>query len=120
MARIGWMLGIGLLIVGMMSSAVAVRAQDATPVPGQEHFDLTDRRMLTYSPDGTKLAVLKRVSDEPDQLCIIEMATMDETVCGDLRGLRSGVREEDVVWSPDSTKLAFGEQSFRTFVDGDL
>ncbi len=115
-----WMLGIGLLIVAMMSAAGAVRAQDATPVPGQEHFDLTDRRMLTYSPDGTMLAVLKRVSDEPDQLCIIEMATRDEKVCGDLRDLRSSVREEDVVWSPDSSKLAFGEQSFRTFVDGDL
>jgi hypothetical protein len=120
MNRARWLLCIGMLFTGMMSVVATVQAQDATPAPGQEHFDLTDRRMLTYSPDGTMLAVSKRVADEPDQLCIIQMATMDEKVCGDLRGLRSSLREEDVVWSPDSSKLAFGEQSFRTFIDGDL
>jgi Tol biopolymer transport system component len=34
--------------------------------------------------------------------------------------LNTMLRMEDVVWSPDSTRIVFSEQTFVTFKDGDL
>jgi Tol biopolymer transport system component len=82
------------------------------------HVD--EQRFLSYSPDGTMVATFHQVEDKPDQICIYDVASMAEQVCGDLDGIRAGLRQEDVVWSPDNTKLAFGEESFRTIIDGDL
>jgi Tol biopolymer transport system component len=55
-----------------------------------------------------------------ESLCVYDVATMAEVSCADLSVLNTTLRMEDVVWSPDSTRLAFSEQTFMTFKDGDL
>jgi Bacterial SH3 domain len=114
------LIGFALLLAGLVGFAHSTRAQEATPGPAGRQIDLPDRRILTYSPDGTALATYTRDAHKGDQLCIVEVATLQDRVCGDLSGIEAGLREEDVVWSPDSSKLAFAEESFMTFIDGDL
>src|SRR6266498_846948 len=114
------LIGFGLLLTGLVGFAHLTHAQEATPGPGGRQIELPDRRILTYSPDGTALATYTRDADQGDQLCVVEVATLQDRVCGDLSGIEAGLREENVVWSPDSSKLAFSEESFQTFIDGDL
>jgi Bacterial SH3 domain len=120
MTRALRVIGLGLLLAGLVGFAHSTRAQEATPGPAGRQIELPDRRILTYSPDGTAIATYTRDADQGDQLCVVEVATLQDRVCGDLSGIEAGLREEDVVWSPDSSKLAFSEESFVTFNDGDL
>ncbi|MFL5761957.1 MAG: SH3 domain-containing protein [Thermomicrobiales bacterium] len=107
-------------VAGMIGFAPLTRAQEATPARGhRRQIELQDRRLLTYSPDGTMLETY-RASRGKDQLCVVDVATSQDKVCGDLSGIRAGLREEDVVWSPDGSKLALAEESFQTFIDGDV
>jgi hypothetical protein len=41
-------------------------------------------------------------------------------VCSDLDDRGISLEDRTVVWSPDSTTIAFSENAFVTFVDGDL
>jgi Tol biopolymer transport system component len=103
--------------------AAPLAAQNATPTaeePGQHVIDLPEARLLALSPDGQWLAAGNPQASRPKQLCIYEVATRAERVCGDLSGLDAGIRLDDVVWSPDSTRLAFGENAFQVLIDGDL
>jgi Tol biopolymer transport system component len=112
-------LGIAMLISGLAGVADSTRAQEATPAPGGQQIEFEERRILAYSPDGTLLAVSDR-GEDADRLCVVEVATLQDRVCGDLAPLDARLREQDVVFSPDSSKLAFGENSFVVFIDGDL
>jgi Tol biopolymer transport system component len=124
----GRLLTIGLLVAGLLGVVNPTRAQEATPAAGTQLIDFDGgggegeaggRRIISMSPDGAALAVWDQ-SGDADQLCIVEVATLRDRVCGDLSPLDAGLRDADVVWSPDSSKLAFGENSFIYLIDGDL
>lgn len=101
-------------------TAAAEAAADATtmqPVGGEVRtVDLPRGRAVSMSPDGQLLAVAAPL----DSLCLYDVATMTQVSCADLGGLNAGLRIQDVVWSPDSTRLAFAEEAFRLLKDGDL
>ncbi len=114
--------GIGLAIqpseATPIASPVAGDATTGTPAGGEvRSVDIPEGRAVSMSPDGHYLAVAV-----PPQtaLCVYDVATMAEVSCADLSVLNTMLRIEDVVWSPDSTRLAFSEQTFVTFKDGDL
>lgn len=80
-----------------------------------------DARLISMSPDGTMLAAVRpMVGYHRGQLCTIDLTTLVDRACAPLEGLGSGIRLEDVTWSPDSARLAFTANAFQTFVDGDL
>jgi Tol biopolymer transport system component len=109
-------------------SRAGVIAQDATPGPAaeigvaeQRAIDLPDTRIISLSPDGRWLVAAKPADKYArGQLCVYDVETLAERACGDLSGLDSGLRVEDVVWSPDSARLAFAEEAFRLLRDGDI
>jgi Tol biopolymer transport system component len=73
------------------------------------------------SPDGRRLAAAKpAMGYQRRELCVYAVATRAEQACADLAVLEAGLRIEDVVWSPDSSRLAFAEQTFVVLRDGDL
>jgi len=90
----------------------------AAPTGGSvREVDLPQGRAISMSPNGQLLATAVLPAK---LLCIYRVETTEQVSCADLSGLNSGLRVDDVVWSPDSTKLAFGENSFLYFRDGDL
>jgi Tol biopolymer transport system component len=97
---------------------IVTSAAQGAPVGGPvRSFDLPEGRAVSMSPDGTKLAAVRLPSTS---LCVYDVETEAEVSCADLTGLNSGIRTDDIVWSPDSTRLAFGETSFLDLKDGDL
>ncbi|MCC6790390.1 MAG: hypothetical protein IT336_01830 [Thermomicrobiales bacterium] len=78
-------------------------------------FDET--RIIGISPDGGAIAA---ASWNYDELCVFETESMAERFCTDLSPLEARLRIDDVAWSPDSSKIALSEESFRYFIDGDL
>ncbi len=90
------------------SSAPAASAVTGLTVDGGQ--------VLGGSPDGTMVAVLEqRVS-----LCIVEIATQQQLSCAPLEERQITPRPEDVVWSPDGTRIAFTELGFILGTDSDL
>lgn len=114
-----WMMASLLLAVlfGSFAGRAPAGAQGAPSAGPVRAFDLPDGRAVSLSPDGRLLAVAVLPSDA---LCIYDAATTAQVSCADLTDLHAGLRVEDIVWSPDSTRLAFGENGFRYFKDGDL
>jgi Tol biopolymer transport system component len=117
---------VSLLILAMGLSGVSVRAYQATPaaeisVAEQREIEIDGVRIISLSPDGaTVVAGRPMAGFERGEFCTFDVATLAEKACADLSGLIAGLRTEDVVWSPDSSKIAFAERSFVTFRDGDL
>ena len=112
--------GIGTSAIETVSTEAGTPAavSTGTPVGGEvRNVDLPDGRAVSLSPDGRLLAVVVLPSTS---LCIYDVETMAELSCADLTVLAAGIRVEDIVWSPDSTRLAFGERSFLILRDGDL
>jgi Tol biopolymer transport system component len=113
-----WMIAI-VLLFSMLGSAgwISPLAAQDTPTAGSvQTFEVEDGHPIGLSPDGTMYAV----SIQATALCVYDTATQQEVSCASLELLNAGIRVEDVVWSPDSTRLAFGEQGFRYGSDGDL
>src|SRR5262249_37810201 len=115
-----------LLAPGLWSIPRAgVMAQDATPGPtaeigvaGPRAIELPDTRIISLSPDGRWLVAAKPATGyQRGQLCVYDVETLAQRACGDLSGLDSGLRVEDVVWSPDSSRLAFAEEAFKVLKD---
>ncbi len=78
-------------------------------------------RLISMSPDGRLLAATRpSVNERVRQLCTVDLNTLADVACADQSGLDVPVRLDDVTWSPDSTRLAFTGNTFRTLVDGDL
>lgn len=117
--------GVALLVVVLCIAAQwagVVSAQDpaASPLIGADQVrvvDLPQGRAAAMSPDGRFLAV---VTPPDTSLCVYEVATMSEVSCADLSALNAGIRTEDIVWSPDSTRIAFAEAAYQMIADGDL
>jgi Tol biopolymer transport system component len=112
--------GIGLDMTPATPVPAATPPASSSGVPAGgpvRTFDLPGGRAVSLSPDGRWLAVAVLPSDA---LCVYDAETTAEVSCADLTGLYAGLRVEDIVWSPDSTRLAFGENGFRYFKDGDL
>jgi Tol biopolymer transport system component len=110
---------IGFLAALTLLSAdpTGAAAQDALHVESSTPIEIPDSRIVALSPDGRSLAV---TDDGIDELCVYDVATLARGACASLSPLRSDLRVEDVRWSPDSSRLAFAEQAFREFRDGDL
>lgn len=112
-----------LLAPLLLLLAAPLRAQDATPEAGGLRVaevtpvEIPDTRLISLSPDGRLLAA---TDFGQARLCTYDAVSLAERACADLAPLESGLRIEDVEWSPDSTRLAMAELSFQRFVDGDL
>ena len=90
-------------------------------VAQQRAIEVPDTRLISLSPDGRWLAAAKPAGAYGrGQLCVYAVDGLAEQACGDLSVLDAGLRLEDVVWSPDGTRLAFAEDTFKFFRDGDL
>lgn len=103
-------------IVGTLLWPVTSLAQDDLIVGPLRTFEIEGGRAVALSPDGTKHAILV----DGDALCIYSTETLEEISCADLQPPRIGIRIEDVAWSPDSTRIALGENGFRFGRDADL
>src|SRR6266508_3612872 len=118
-------LGATLLIL-MVSAQIAAAQEAATPVAPAaaaetRDVELPDARIISLSPDATSLVAAKPASGyQRGHLCTYDVETLTERACADLSRLDSGLRIEDVVWSPDSSKIAFAEQAFVVLRNGDL
>lgn len=108
---------VALLVIAAIGGIQNSSAQAGPTAGAVQLFELPEGRAVSMSPDGTKLAAVVLPSTS---LCVYDVATETEISCADLTDLNSGIRAEDIVWSPDSTRLAFGETAFVTFKDGDL
>lgn len=91
-------------------------AQAATPSPSPQTFTSAEQ-IVSLSPDGRSVATVGR---RPDRLCVRDAGTGALRVRGDLKARRIKIRLNDIVWSPDSTRIAFAENSFQLLLDGDL
>jgi WD40 repeat protein len=81
-----------------------------------QRLDLPTGRAVSLSPDGQYVAAV-----EPNtSLCVYTAESVENVSCADVSEIPGGIRIEDIVWSPDSTRLAFSENVFRYFKDGDL
>lgn len=109
------------LVLGtaVLNGALPVSAQDAgaPAVVERREIEIPDSRILSLSPDGLLVAA---TSFSQDRLCVYVRETLAEQACADLEPLEAGLMMEDVVWSPDSSKLALAERGFILFRDGDL
>jgi dipeptidyl aminopeptidase/acylaminoacyl peptidase len=94
----------------------AAAAQNATrnePLPAL--FKLP-HRVADLSPDGKWILTW----DIDASLCVYDAATLKQRVCGDTKSKGIHVNADDLVWSPDSTRIAVAESAFKTVLDGDL
>ncbi len=113
-----WMI-VTLLMVSLLGAAgwgTPATAQEAPTAGPVQAFQVEDGDPIGLSPDGTMYAVVV----DRTALCVYATETQEELSCANLDALRAGVRLEDVVWSPDGTRLAFSEDAFRYGEDGDL
>lgn len=105
---LGALLALGLLL----TPALNVVAQDA-PV---RTLDSDAGTVVAGSPDGTKIAVVS----PGISLCVLDSATFEEISCASISEAEISVRMDDLVWSPDSTRIAFSEMGFDLGTDSDL
>ena len=106
-----------LALLLLLTSVHGVAAQ-GTPVGGAvREIELSNvGSPISMSPNGEYLVV----ESSSEGLCIYDTETMAKISCADLTRLNSRIRKGDVVWSPDSTRLAFGEIALRDLKDSDL
>jgi hypothetical protein len=112
-----------VLAAGVAPCSAAAAEPDAVPavtLVEQRLIEIPGSRLLALSPDGGSIAVARPAGSEPTELCIHEVATLEERVCADLSDLESGLWHEMVVWSPDSQWLAFAELWPQYFAAGGL
>jgi dipeptidyl aminopeptidase/acylaminoacyl peptidase len=116
------------MLVALAIARPTVTAMAASPVPvsaprvlDQRTIKLPDTRIISMSPDGRRIAGAQPVIGcQRGRLCVFAVTTLAQQSCVDLSPLEAGLRIEDVTWSPDGTRLAFAEDTFRVLRDGDL
>jgi dipeptidyl aminopeptidase/acylaminoacyl peptidase len=84
-------------------------------VTGQRAFEMAGGPIFAPSPDGTRLAAGNEAA-----LCIHDLTSEAEPVCVELGTAPASVDGFRVAWSPDSTRLAFTEDTLRYQQDSDL
>jgi dipeptidyl aminopeptidase/acylaminoacyl peptidase len=112
-----------VLAASVAPSSAATDRPDAVPamtLVEQRVIKIPGSRLLALSPDGGSIAVARPDGSDATELCIHEVATLEERVCADLSDLESGLWHESVVWSPDSRWLAFAELWPLYFAGGGL
>ncbi len=129
---------VGILLMALMTlGQVTAFAQDATPAatPAGDIPNVTATREVTFegqylsmSPDGKWIATF---DPEDDLLCALDAASLSQEVATpeseasrscvsfDSYGIHS-IAEENVRWSPDSSRLAFTENGAIFLVDADI
>lgn len=112
-----------VLTIGAGPSTAATGQPGGVPamnVARQRVVHIPDSELLALSPDGGLIAVSRPAGPAPTDLCIHDVATLEELLCADLGDLDARLWSDSVVWSPDSSQLAFAERWPQYFVDGDL
>ncbi|MGI8432591.1 MAG: DPP IV N-terminal domain-containing protein, partial [Chthoniobacterales bacterium] len=94
----------------------AASAVSATPAANAGTPVTFPNRIADLSPDGKSMAAY----DASNKLCVYDVATQKQRACADLKAKKIALRSDDIVWSPDSTKIAFAERAFEYLIDGDL
>ncbi|MCC6790391.1 MAG: hypothetical protein IT336_01835, partial [Thermomicrobiales bacterium] len=95
----------------------AGRAAETPSLVEQRLIEIPDSRIISLSPDGTAIVA---TSFGIDEICVYERESLAQRFCTDLAPLESGLRLDDIVWSPDSAKIVLAEQALVRFTDGDL
>lgn len=117
----GWLAAVALTVAGLAGTAAAASPVEPLRATQRLTVEVEDARILSMSPDGTRFAAMKpAVAFQRGRLCVYSVPTARELSCADLSGLESGIRIEDVAWSPDGRLLAFAERAFLLMTDGDL
>ena len=70
-------------------------------------------RLVGLSPDGRSL-----LGHDDEELCVYDAATLARRVCGGANGARLDL--DGVVWSPDSTRVAFTEDGLEFLIESDV
>lgn len=113
MNRLRWA---AVVLVAMLAPIPDWIAAQGAPVASSLQFFESVAQPLSVSPDGTRIAVL----DPHTSLCVFALPAQQEIACASLEEQPIFPRAEDVVWSPDSTRLAFTEMGYTTGDDSDL
>jgi Tol biopolymer transport system component len=120
-----WM--VAVVALGAMPAAAQSPAPSEPASAGtwtlldQRPVEIEDTRVISMSPDGRLIvAAAPAFAYQRGQLCVYLVETLEQQACADLSGIQAGIRLEDVTWSPDGSKIAFGEEAFILFRDGDL
>ncbi len=115
-------LSLALAASGGSTSAASEPATDVSAITlvEQRLIEIPGSRLLALSPDGGSIAVARPAGSDAAELCVHEVATLEERVCADLSNLESGLWHDMVVWSPDSQWLAFAELWPQYFAAGGL
>jgi hypothetical protein len=103
----GILLAIGLVLPGLVAKAQS---------PAVRTIDVEAGTVVGSSPDGTRIAVVS----PGISLCVLESATLEHLSCASLAGRQIAARLDDMVWSPDSTRIAFSEPGFDLGTDSDV
>jgi len=111
-----WILTAIMLAVTIGSSSFRAAGAQLAPVASVVSELSAAGQVLGGSPDGTMVAIL----DQHVSLCIVGIATQQQLSCASIEELPIFPRPEDVIWSPDSSRLAFTELGYTLGTDSDL
>ncbi|MGI8477113.1 MAG: hypothetical protein ACR2OO_12170 [Thermomicrobiales bacterium] len=105
------------LLASLLLPLLPILALAQAATPSSPRTFTSAEQIVSLSPDGRSVATMGR---RPDRLCVRDAGTGALRVRGDLKARRIKIRLNDIVWSPDSTRIAFAENSFQLLLDGDL
>jgi len=108
----GLALALGVALAGTPALA-QTPADDAWTVTNEQRIEV-EGIPLTLSPDGAWIA---GVGEERTTFCVWEVATLDPTCDG---GFGTPITHQSIVWSPDSTAVAFSLDAPILLRDSDI
>jgi len=104
-----------LAVFLLLPTAIAAQTPSASPAGSKNLQTLDiDGIPVALSPDGTQIAGIKR---DPAQLCVWDIASL-ESICSDTMPVP--ITQRSVVWSPDSTAVAFSLDAAIYIEDSDI
>lgn len=81
-----------------------------------EPLDVGRTTILSLSPDGKVLAGIKA----PNRLCFLDSTSLEPLATGEQRDELQLLDRASVHWSPDSSRIAFSLDAWRTMRDSDI